>query len=67
MAGEVDEGSDGYAAGAFGHPGFVFFEPCGSGDVEVNPGLVFDELLEEHGGGYGSAPAASGVLDVGDL
>src|SRR6266545_2115836 len=30
------------------------------------PGSVFDEFLEEHCGGDGSAPASAGVDDVGD-
>ena len=43
-------------------PGVVVVGPGGAGDVGVNPGSVAGELLEEHGGGGGSA--RSGWLQV---
>jgi hypothetical protein len=49
-------------------PGFVVVDPGGAGDIEVDPGGVAYEFLEEHGGGCGSAIAgAACVHDVGDL
>ncbi len=65
------DAADGYAAGAFGLPGFVVVDPGGAGDVEVDPGdergFAY-EFFEEHGGGGGSGiAAAAGVHDVGDL
>jgi hypothetical protein len=30
---------------AFGDPGFVVFHPCGTCDVEVNPGRLFGEFF----------------------
>src|SRR6476646_10991996 len=51
---------------AFRDPGLGFFRPRRAGDVEMQPRGVFGELLQEHGGGDGAAPAAPGVHDVGD-
>src|ERR1700689_3127866 len=67
-ANPLDQRADGNAARAFGLPGFLLVDPGGAGDIEVYPGRVADELLEEHGGGDGAAVAgAAGVHDVGDL
>src|SRR5712691_1583141 len=64
---EVDQGAEGYAGGAFGEPGLGVVVPGGAGDVEVNPGRVAGEFLDEHGAGDGAAAfAAADVLDVGD-
>src|SRR5712692_1315571 len=64
---EVDEGAEGDAGGAFGEPGLGVVVPGGAGDVQVNPGRVAGELLDEHGAGDGAAAfAAADVLDVGD-
>ena len=38
-----------------------------AGDVQVRPGRVLDELLQEEGGRDGACLAAADVLDVGDL
>src|SRR5215469_3793438 len=67
FADEFDQGADGDAGGAFGDPGFGVFHPGDTGDVEVNPGRVTDELFKEHGGGDGAAPASATVDDVGDV
>src|SRR5271165_2304028 len=62
-----DDTADGDAAGSAGGPGLVGVEPGHAGDVEVQPGRVADEFLEEHGRVDGSAVAGeAGVLDVGD-
>lgn len=45
--GEVDEGADGDAAGAFDQDALVGVEEVDAGDVEVRPRAVVDELLEE--------------------
>jgi hypothetical protein len=66
LAGEFDEGADGDAAGTFGDPRLVGFHPGCPGDIEMDPGSVFDEFLEEHCCGHGAAPASAGVHDVGD-
>ena len=50
-----------------GDPRFLLLGPGGAGDVEVDPGGVLGEFLEEHGGGDGAAIAAAGVHDVGDV
>src|SRR5713101_2223594 len=64
---EVDQGAEGYAGGAFGEPGLGVVVPGGAGNVEVNPGRVAGEFLDEHGAGNGAAAfAATDVLDVGD-
>src|SRR5439155_23191146 len=39
----------------------------GTGNVQVGPWPVADELLQEEAGGERTATAAAGVLDVGDL
>jgi len=64
---EVDEGAEGHAGGAFGEPGLGVVVPGGAGDVQVDPGSVAGEFLDEHGAGDGAAafPTAD-VLDVGD-
>src|SRR6266446_2537827 len=64
---EVDQGAEGYAGGAFGEPGLGVVVPGGTGNVQVNPGRVAGEFLDEHGAGNGAAAfAAADVLDVGD-
>src|SRR5713226_395171 len=64
---EVDQGAEGYAGGAFGEPGLGVVVPSGAGNVQVNPGRVAGEFLDEHGAGNGAAAfAAADVLDVGD-
>src|SRR5262249_28487057 len=40
--------------------------PGGACDIEVDPGRLLGEFLEEDGGGAGAAPASTGVHDVGD-
>src|SRR5271154_633300 len=61
------DAADGYSGRTFGGPGFGFVHPGHAGDVEVNPGGVFGEFLQEHGGRDGSAIAAACVLDVSDV
>ena len=39
----------------------------GPGDVEMDPGHVLDEALDELGAGDGAGSPAAGILDVGDL
>src|SRR6266446_10487139 len=64
---EVDQGAEGYAGGAFGEPGLGVVVPGGAGNVEMDPGRVAGEFLDEHGAGDGAAAlAAADVLDVGD-
>src|SRR5215469_14794670 len=48
-------------------PSFVVFHPGSAGDVQMQPGSIFGKLLEEHGGGNCSAPAAAGVDNIGDV
>src|SRR6267143_6659388 len=63
----MDEGSEGHAGGAFGEPGLGVVVPGGAGDVQVNPGRVAGEFLDEHSAGDGaSAFAAADVLNIGD-
>ena len=62
------DAADGYAAGAFGLPGFVVVDPGGAGDVQVDPRRIAYELFQEHRGCRSATVAgASGVHDVGDL
>jgi len=63
----LQDGADGYAAGAFGDVWLGVFEPGEAGDVEVNPGGVFREDFQKLSGGDGSAVTATGVFDVGDV
>src|SRR5688572_27699665 len=57
-----------YSARAAVGPRFCFFDERRTGDVEVHPRFLFDELLEELGGADCSAPASfADVLDVGDF
>jgi len=46
----LDDGADGDSGGPFGDPGLGGFYPGYSGDVEVDPGRVFGEDVEELGG-----------------
>src|SRR6266478_8085702 len=63
----MNEGAEGHAGGALGEPGFVVVVPGGTGDIQVNPGRVASEFLDEHGAGDGAAAfAAADVLDVGE-
>ena len=41
-------------------------EPCGSGDVQVDPRGVVDEFAQEPGGADRSAPSAADVGEVGE-
>src|SRR6266481_2757259 len=63
---EVDQGAEGYAGGAFGEPGLGVVVPGGAGDVEVNPGRVAGEFLDEHGTGDGAAGFGAGEKLVGE-
>src|SRR2546427_12664340 len=64
---KVDEGAQGHAGGAFGKPRLGVVVPGSAGDVQVNPGGVAGEFLDEHGAGDGAAAfAAADVLDIGD-
>src|SRR5258708_7859007 len=51
----------------FGDPALGLFHPGYSRDVEMDPGRIGDEFLEEHGCGAGAAPASACVHDVGDV
>ena len=62
-----EDAADAEAAGAFGDVGFGVFVPGHAGDVEVDPGGFVGEDVQELGCGAGSAPAAAGVFDVGDV
>src|SRR6266481_7479712 len=63
----MDQGTQGYASRAFGEPGLGLVVPGGACDVEVDPGRIAGEFLDEHGAGDGAAAlAAADVLDVGD-
>src|SRR5271157_1921591 len=53
--------------GTLGNPGLGILHPRGAGDIEVDPGSVFGEFLEEHSGGNGAAPTAAGIHHVGDV
>src|SRR4029077_7071851 len=63
----MDQGAQRNACRAFGEPGLGVVVPSGASNVEVNPGGVAGEFLDEHGAGDGAATlAAADVLDVGD-
>src|SRR6266436_5074554 len=63
----MDQGTQGYASRAFGEPGLGLVVPGGACDVEVDPGRIAGEFLDEHGAGDRAAAfAAADVLDVGD-
>ena len=61
------DAADSHTGGAFSGPGLGFVEPGETGYIEMEPRGILGELLEEHGCGDGSAVAATGVLDVGDV
>ena len=61
-----DDGAHGDSGGALGQPRLGFLGPGAAGDVKVDPRGVGGELLEEHGGGDGSAGASAAVHDVAD-
>ena len=66
VAGQFDQRAHELAAGAGVAPGLGLVAKRRAGDVEVRPGRVADELLEELGGRDRAAPAAvADVLDVG--
>src|ERR1017187_5977795 len=46
---------------------FRFVNPRQAGNVEMNPRGVFGENLQEFRRGAGSAIAAAGIFDVGDI
>src|ERR1035437_10312586 len=64
---ELHQTAQGYSRWAFGNPRLLLFHPGGAGYVEVDPGRVFGEFFQEHGGGDGSAPASAGIHHVGDV
>src|SRR5208282_675160 len=64
---ELHQAAQGDSGGAFGDPRFALFHPGGAGYVEVDPGSVFGELFQEHGGEDGASPAASGIDHIGDV
>src|SRR6266849_8851843 len=51
----------------FRNPRLVVFHPGGAGDIEMQPGRVFGELFEEHGGGDGPAISSAGIHHVGNV
>src|SRR5207249_9271932 len=64
---EVDESAERHTSGTFGEPGLGVVVPSSAGDVQVNPGRVACEFLDEHGASDGAAAlAAADVLDIGD-
>src|SRR5208337_1233141 len=63
----LEDRADSDAAGAFGDKWLGIFDPGKAGDVEVNPGSVFDEDFEELGCRNRAAPASAGILDVADV
>src|SRR3990167_8734511 len=64
----MHQGAEADAGGAFGQAGSGLFQPGGAGDVEVNPGRVAHELLDEERAVDGAAAAAlAGVADVSNL
>src|SRR5579859_40703 len=63
---QVYQRAQGYAGGAFGEPGLGVVVPRGAGDVQMDPGGIAGEFLDEHGAGDGAAAlAAADILDVG--
>src|ERR1022692_5325005 len=53
------------ARGTFCQVGFGLVEPGGSGDIQVDPGRILGELLEEESGRYSASPAPPDVGDIG--
>src|SRR5438270_10383748 len=65
---QLDQRPDAEAARALRRVRVVLLAASGTGDVEVSPRHVADELFEEEAGGERSAVAvAAGVADVGHL
>src|ERR1035441_7611698 len=55
------------AAWSLGNVRFVLFDPCHAGDVQMDPGCIFREHLEELGSSNRAAPPSSRVLDIADI
>jgi len=63
----VDESAERHTSGTFGEPGLGVVVPSSAGDVQVNPGRVACEFLDEHGASDGAAAlAAADVLNIRD-
>src|SRR5260370_7362822 len=61
---EMDESAKGHAGGAFCEPRLGVVVPGGAGDIQVNPGRVAGEFLDEHGARDCASPfATADVLD----
>src|SRR5689334_9010177 len=64
---KLNQAPHGDARRPLGDPAFVFFHPGGTGNVEMQPWRIVDELFQEDRCGAGAAPASAGVHDVGDV
>ena len=64
---EVDQRAHARAAGPLEEDALHLVALIDAGDVQVHPGRVLDELLEEERGRDGACLAAADVLDVRDL
>src|SRR5579859_1928929 len=61
------DGAHGNARWSLGDPWLLFLDPGHAGDIQMDPRCLVYKLLEEHGRGDGSTPAAATrVHDVGD-
>src|SRR2546426_11929765 len=64
---KLDEQAGPDAGGTFGDVRPFPFAPIGTGDVEVDPGILAHELAEEHGGGDHPASPPADIAHVGHV
>src|ERR1039457_6731750 len=55
--GQTNQSAHGQARGTFRQVGFGLVEPGGSGDIQVDPGRILGELLEEDSCRHSASPA----------
>src|SRR5690606_31022544 len=67
LADQLDEGADTDARGALALVVALAVVGSRTGDVEVRPGRLPHELLEDHGRAARAAVAVAGVAHVGDV
>src|ERR1700733_2632152 len=62
---QIDERAQRNGCRPLGKERLGVVQPGGTGDIDVNPGGVFGELFEEHGGRARASPTRADVLDIG--
>src|SRR5579862_2546403 len=61
---KIDESAERHCRRTLGKPGFGVVQPSRAGHVDMDPGGVSSEFLQEHSRRAGAAPARTNVLDV---